>query len=83
MAAIPRAGMQIVKWRISGFAIGAYADSTIFEPRRVLDKTTYDKPLQYSEGIPYVLVNGVVVARMGELGENAYAGKVAWAPVVQ
>ena len=83
MPAIPRAGMQIVKWRRSGFAIEADADSTIFEPRRVLDNMTYDKPLPSSEGIPYVLVNGVVVVRMGELGENAYAGKVAWAPVVQ
>ena len=72
-----------MKWRRSGFAIEAYAHSTIFDPRRVLDKTTYNEPLQSSEGIPYVLVNGVAVARMGELVGNAYAGKVAWAPVVQ
>lgn len=83
MAAIQRAGFQIVKWRMSGFAIGADADITVFDPRRVIDKATYDEPLQYSEGIPYVLVNGVVVVRMGELVENAHAGKAARAPVVQ
>ena len=83
MAAIQRAGMQIVKWRRSGFAIEADADSTIFDPRRVLDKTTYDEPLQYSEGIPYVLVNSVGVARMGELLGNAYAGKAARSAVVR
>jgi N-acyl-D-aspartate/D-glutamate deacylase len=49
--------------------IGADADITVFDPQRVIDKATFDKPDQYSEGIPFVLVNGVFVVREGELVE--------------
>jgi N-acyl-D-aspartate/D-glutamate deacylase len=63
--------------------VGADADITIFDPRRVIDKATYEEPLQFSEGIPYVLVNGVVVVREEKLVENAFPGKAARAPVQQ
>jgi dihydroorotase len=49
--------------------IGADADITVFDPQRVIDKATFDKPNQYSNGIPFVLVNGVFVVREGELEE--------------
>ncbi|PSJ57112.1 N-acyl-D-amino-acid deacylase family protein [Pseudaminobacter soli (ex Li et al. 2025)] len=38
---------------------GAFADLVVFDPSRIIDKATYDKPLQYSEGIYSVFVNGV------------------------
>jgi N-acyl-D-amino-acid deacylase len=41
----------------AGFA----ADVTIFDPQRVADLATFDKPHQYSVGIDYVIVNGQVV----------------------
>lgn len=56
-------------------AIGADADITIFNPETVIDKATYEKPAQASEGIPYVLVNGVVVVSDGELNESVLPGK--------
>jgi dihydroorotase len=40
-------------------AVGADADITVFDPARVTDRATFEQPAQYSEGIPYVLVNGV------------------------
>jgi N-acyl-D-aspartate/D-glutamate deacylase len=43
--------------------IGADADITMFDPGRVTDKATFDEPLQYSEGIPFVLVNGIAVVK--------------------
>ncbi len=46
---------------------GADADITVFDPERVIDRATFDKPAQYSEGIPHVLVNGVFVVRGGQL----------------
>jgi N-acyl-D-aspartate/D-glutamate deacylase len=61
--------------------IGADADITIFDPARVIDKATFDEPLQYSEGIPFVLVNGVVVARDGQLVEGVRPGRAARAPI--
>lgn len=44
-------------------AVGADADVTIFDPARVIDQATFEKPAQYSTGIPYVLVNGVLVVK--------------------
>ncbi len=43
--------------------IGADADVTVFDPARVIDQATFEKPAQYSTGIPYVLVNGVLVVK--------------------
>jgi N-acyl-D-aspartate/D-glutamate deacylase len=55
--------------------IGADADLTIFDPARVIDRATFENPAQYSEGIPYVLVNGVLVVRNGVLQENVAPGR--------
>jgi len=54
---------------------GADADITLFDPATVLDKATYENPAQYSEGIPYVIVNGVPVVRDGQLKTGIYPGK--------
>jgi dihydroorotase len=54
---------------------GADADIAIFDPATVLDKATYENPAQYSEGIPYVIVNGVPVVREGQLRTGIYPGK--------
>jgi len=40
---------------------GAAADLVCFDAGRVQDTATYDNPRQHPGGIPYVLVNGVVV----------------------
>jgi N-acyl-D-aspartate/D-glutamate deacylase len=40
---------------------GARADVTIFDYDKIQDTSTYEHPVSYPEGIPYVLVNGVVV----------------------
>jgi N-acyl-D-amino-acid deacylase len=40
---------------------GQFADITIFDAERVLDRSTYIEPFQYSIGIEYVIVNGQVV----------------------
>ncbi len=39
---------------------GQYADVTVFDPSRVVDRSTYLEPFAYPEGIAYVLVNGQV-----------------------
>ena len=46
-------------------APGMAADITIFNPQTVIDKATFKNPLQYPEGIPYVIVNRVVVTDKG------------------
>jgi dihydroorotase len=61
--------------------IGADADVTIFDPQRVIDKATYEDPLQYSEGIQFVLVNGVSVVKDGQLVDGVFPGRAARAPI--
>jgi len=41
------------------------ADIVIFDPKTVIDKSTYTKPHQFSEGIDYVIVNGKIVVEDG------------------
>ena len=40
---------------------GMAADITVFDPEKVKDTATFEDPSQYPAGIPYVIVNGVVV----------------------
>jgi N-acyl-D-aspartate/D-glutamate deacylase len=40
---------------------GQYADITIFDAEKVIDRSTYTEPFQYSLGMEYVVVNGQVV----------------------
>jgi N-acyl-D-aspartate/D-glutamate deacylase len=63
--------------------VGADADITVFDPERVIDRATYEKPLQYSEGMQYVLVNGVEVVKEGHVVEGVSPGRGAKAPVSQ
>jgi len=63
--------------------VGADADLTIFDPARIIDKATYDEPLQYSEGIPFVLVNGVLVVKDSQLVDGVLPGRAARAPITQ
>ncbi len=40
---------------------GNFADVTVFDPDKVIDRSTYTDPFHYSEGIEYVIVNGKLV----------------------
>lgn len=44
---------------------GAFADITIFDPRRVRDRATFEQPNQYAEGINYVIINGQLAVDAG------------------
>ncbi|MFO0907949.1 MAG: amidohydrolase family protein [Isosphaeraceae bacterium] len=46
--------------------VGQFADVTVFDPDRVIDRSTYLEPFQYSEGIRHVVVNGRVVLDQGK-----------------
>ena len=54
---------------------GMWADVVIFDPVTVRDRATFDNPNQLSEGIEYVLVNGVAVIDQGKM-TGALPGKV-------
>ena len=54
---------------------GFFADLAIFDPDRVIDRSTYTDPFQYNEGIEYVIVNGQIVLDRGK-HTGARSGRV-------
>jgi len=58
---------------------GMCADLVIFDPARVHDVATFEKPNQLSQGMEFVLVNGVPVIDHGEI-TGALPGKVLRGP---
>ena len=44
---------------------GMYADIVLFDPHTIIDKATFEKPLQPSIGVRDVFVNGIAVLRDG------------------
>jgi N-acyl-D-amino-acid deacylase len=54
---------------------GCWADLVIFNERKILDRATYESPLQPPEGISYVIVNGAVVFEKDHFTKSA-PGKV-------
>lgn len=63
-----------MKWK-GRIKVGAFADLAIFDPARVQDKATFQKPGQYSEGIVHVLVNGTPVVEGEKLVDGIYPGQ--------
>lgn len=54
--------------------VGADADITIFDPEKIIDRADFTG-LRFSEGIPYVLVNGKFVVKENENVQGVYPGK--------
>lgn len=59
--------------------VGNYADIIIFDPAKVQDHATFEKPHQYSTGMIDVFVNGVQVLKDGE-HTNAKPGRFVKGP---
>jgi dihydroorotase/N-acyl-D-amino-acid deacylase len=53
---------------------GYFADLTLFDPQTIEDKSTFEAPHQYAEGIPYVLINGKIIVDQG-VYKDLRAGK--------
>ncbi len=60
---------------------GADADITIFDPARVIDRSTYREPTLAPLGIQYVIVNGVPVVAAGMAVQGVNPGTAVRAPV--
>lgn len=54
--------------------VGADADITIFDPSTVTDRSTYTEPGIPSEGIEYVLINGILVVENDKLVPGSRPG---------
>jgi dihydroorotase len=60
---------------------GADADLVVFDLSAMRDAATYEQPVQYSEGMRQVLVNGQFVVRDGRVVEGAVPGRPVRAPL--
>jgi N-acyl-D-amino-acid deacylase len=58
---------------------GYFADIAIFDPAKVSDHATFEKPHQYSTGMVHVFVNGVQVVKDGQ-HTGAKPGRVVRGP---
>jgi N-acyl-D-amino-acid deacylase len=56
-----------------------FADVVVFDPAKVADCATFEKPHQYAMGIKEVFVNGQQVLRDGE-HTGAKPGRALWGP---
>lgn len=66
------APMMRFKGRIQ---VGADADITIFNPDSVTDKATFEKGLEFSSGVQYVIVNGTFVVKKGKTVPDSLPGQ--------
>jgi N-acyl-D-aspartate/D-glutamate deacylase len=58
---------------------GMWADVVIFDPDTIHDTATFEKPNQLSQGMEYVLVNGVAVIEGGRM-TGALPGRILYGP---
>jgi N-acyl-D-amino-acid deacylase len=75
-------GWPAERMRLAGRGLireGQWADVTIFDYDKVQDRSTYEKPSVYSDGIDYVLVNGTIVVDQGK-HTGAKPGVVLYGP---
>jgi N-acyl-D-amino-acid deacylase len=71
--ALPAARMRFADRGV--LKAGMWADVVVFDPDTIHDVATFEKPNQLSEGMRYVLVNGIPVIEEGKM-TNALPGKV-------
>jgi dihydroorotase/N-acyl-D-amino-acid deacylase len=77
MSALPAQRLRLTDRGV--LKAGMWADVVIFDPATVRDLATFDNPNQLSEGMEYVLVNGVPVIEQSKM-TGALPGKVLRGP---
>lgn len=71
-------GLSAARFRIAGRGVlreGHHADVVVFDPARVRDRASYESPVQFSEGIERVWVNGVLSYTAEGRGTGMRAGR--------
>jgi len=77
LAALPAENLRLD--RRGMLAPGYFADVVVFDPARVQDHATYERPHQYATGMVHVFVNGIHVLKDGE-HTGARPGRVIRGP---
>jgi len=77
LTTLPATNLKIKKR--GALKLGYYADLAIFDPKKIQDIATFEKPQQYATGMTHVFVNGEQVLKDGE-HTGALPGKVVHGP---
>jgi len=78
MTLLPARRLEVISpmMRYKGrMQVGADADITIFNANTVIDKATFEKGLEFSTGIEYVIVNGKVILKDGKTVNTIFPGQ--------
>ncbi len=59
---------------------GADADIVIFDPQTIADRATFEKPMEPSVGVHYLLVGGTVVIDDSKMVSDVYPGRALAGP---
>ena len=59
---------------------GADADAVVFDPQTVSDRSTFEKPMEPSVGVHYLLVGGTVVIDEGKIVPDVFPGRALLGP---
>ena len=54
---------------------GADADIVVFDPQTISDRSTFEKPMEPSVGVLYLVVGGTVLIEDGKVVDNVFPGK--------
>jgi N-acyl-D-aspartate/D-glutamate deacylase len=60
--------------------VGADADVVVFDPETIADRSTFEKPMEPSVGVHYLLVAGTPVIDDGKQVENVFPGQPLMGP---
>jgi N-acyl-D-amino-acid deacylase len=77
LSALPAGNLKIQKRGL--LKEGYFADVVVFDPQRIQDHATYEKPHQYATGMLHVFVNGTQVLRDG-VHTGANPGRIVRGP---
>jgi N-acyl-D-aspartate/D-glutamate deacylase len=59
---------------------GADADIVVFDPQTIADRSTFDKPMEPSVGVHYLLLGGTPVIADGKLVQDVFPGRALVGP---
>lgn len=77
LSSLPAANLKIQKRGM--LKEGYFADVVVFDPARIQDHATFEKPHQFATGVTDVFVNGMQVLKSGEI-TGATPGRVVRGP---
>jgi N-acyl-D-aspartate/D-glutamate deacylase len=63
--------------------VGADADIVVFDANTISDRATFQKPMEPSVGVHYLLVGGTVIINQGRIVEDVFPGRALLGPMTR